>query len=33
MVGGLDVYMRDTMLHAELVRQGYGQVSTFPPKV
>jgi micrococcal nuclease len=33
MVGGLDVYVGDTMLDAELVRQGYAQVATFPPNV
>jgi len=27
------VYVGDTMLNAELVRQGYAQVATFPPNV
>jgi micrococcal nuclease len=27
------VYSGDTMLNAELVRQGYAQVATFPPNV
>jgi micrococcal nuclease len=27
------VYLGDTMLNAELVRQGYAQVATFPPNV
>jgi micrococcal nuclease len=27
------VYVGDTMLNAELVRQGYAQVATFPPHV
>jgi micrococcal nuclease len=27
------VYIGDTMLNAELVRQGYAQVATFPPNV
>jgi micrococcal nuclease len=27
------VYVGDTMINAELVRQGYAQVATFPPNV
>jgi hypothetical protein len=33
MIGGLYVYVWDTLSNADLVRRGYRQVSTFPPWV